>query len=191
MERKSVYVRLSACDDSIEMNNTAYIALGSNLPHAGEAGPALLARAASALKSAGHVPRAFSGVWQTAAWPPSDQPDYFNAVIEVDAGEADAPAVYETLRAIEMQFGRDRREIWAARTLDLDIVVMDNLVGEFDGIVLPHPRMHERAFVLAPMAEIAPYWRHPLLKKTAADLLAGLPVDYRYRRISDFPVLAG
>jgi 2-amino-4-hydroxy-6-hydroxymethyldihydropteridine diphosphokinase len=173
------------------MHNTAYIALGSNLPHAGEAGPALLARAASALKAAGHVPIAFSGVWRTAAWPPSDQPDYFNAVIEVEAGSASPRALYESLLAIEVRFGRDRRERWAARTLDLDIVAMGDRAGEFGGITLPHPRMHERAFVLAPLAEIAPGWRHPLLAKTAADLLAGLPVDYRYQRISDFPALAG
>jgi 2-amino-4-hydroxy-6-hydroxymethyldihydropteridine diphosphokinase len=173
------------------MDNTAYIALGSNLPHAGEVGAVLLARAAAALKSAGHVPLAFSGVWQTAAWPPSDQPDYFNAVIEVAVGDGSPQALYETLRAIEAQFGRDRRERWAARTLDLDIIAMGDLVGEFDGITLPHQRMHERAFVLAPLAEIAPGWRHPLLGKSAAGLLADLPVDYRYRRISDFPVLAG
>jgi len=173
------------------MNSTAYIALGSNMPFDGVSGADLLARAAAALKSAGHAPLAFSGVWQTAAWPPSDQPDYVNAVIAVDAAGVSPRALYDTLRNIETRFGRERRERWAARTLDLDIVAMDGFVGVFDGIELPHPRMQERAFVLAPLAEVAGDWRHPLLRRGASDLLAGLPVDYRYRRISDFPALAG
>jgi 2-amino-4-hydroxy-6-hydroxymethyldihydropteridine diphosphokinase len=173
------------------MHNTAFIALGSNLPHEGAEGPALLARAGEALRAAGLAPQTLSGVWRTAAWPPSDQPDYYNAVVGLVPQILSPQALYETLRGIEARFGRQRREQWASRTLDLDIVAMEGLVGEFGGVTLPHPRMHERAFVLAPLAEIAPEWRHPVLGQRAADLLAGLPVDYRCQRISDFPALAG
>jgi 2-amino-4-hydroxy-6-hydroxymethyldihydropteridine diphosphokinase len=132
-------------------------------------------------------PRALSGVWETAAWPQSDQPDYCNAVAELDPQGLSPQLLYERLYEIEARFGRARREKWAARTLDLDLIALDELVGRFGEVVLPHPHMHERAFVLAPLAEIAPDWRHPVLAKTAAELLAAVPAGYRYRRTGDFP----
>src|SRR5262245_1024670 len=104
------------------MDSTAYIALGSNLPFEGVDSPALLARAAAALQSAGLALGARSGLWRTAAWPPSDQPDYYNAVVAVAAGGQTPQAIYDILRGIEARYGRERREQWAARTLDLDIV---------------------------------------------------------------------
>jgi 2-amino-4-hydroxy-6-hydroxymethyldihydropteridine diphosphokinase len=131
--------------------------------------------------------RACSGIWRTAAWPPSDQPDYYNAVVAVDASGWSPQELYKILRATETLYGRERREKWASRTLDLDIVAVDDLAGTFEGITLPHPHMHERAFVLAPMAEIAPDWRHPALDKTVAQMLAELPDTSGYRRVGDFP----
>src|SRR5689334_6785506 len=99
----------------------AFIALGTNLPHRGVAGPALLAQAVTALKEAGLSPRALSGIWETAAQPPSDQPAYFNACAELDCGADTPQQLYAALRAIEIQCGRERRERWGPRTLDLDI----------------------------------------------------------------------
>jgi 2-amino-4-hydroxy-6-hydroxymethyldihydropteridine diphosphokinase len=167
------------------MHNTAYIALGSNLPFDGIESPELLARAVGALQEAGLQVRACSGIWRTAAWPPSDQPDYYNAVAAVDAGARSPQGLYELLRRLEARFGRERREKWASRTLDLDIVAMGDLAGTFDGVTLPHPHMHQRAFVLAPMAEVAPGWRHPVLGGTVAQLLSRLPDARGYRRVDD------
>lgn len=167
------------------MSDTTFVALGSNMPFEGAEPRALLAMAVRALDAAGLTVRARSGIWQTAAWPSGDQPDYFNAVVELDrAGLAPQP-LYEVLAAIERRFGRDRREKWAPRTLDLDIVAMDGFVGVFEGVDLPHPRMGERAFVLAPLAEIAPSWRHPATGQAAQEMLALLPGGYRYRRVDD------
>ncbi len=175
-----------------KMCGAAYIALGSNLPFEGIESPLLLARAVAALKEAGLGVQARSSIWRTAAWPPeSGQPDYYNAVVAVDAGDLSPQALYEMLRGVEARFGRERRERWAARTLDLDIIAMGGLSGTFGGVTLPHPRLHERAFVLAPLAEIAPEWRHPDLGKSAAELLRVQPPGIGYRRLSDFPEPAG
>lgn len=165
------------------MSDTTFVALGSNMPFDGAAPRAVLALAVRALDDAGLRVRTLSGIWETAAWPSGDQPDYYNAVVELDRAGLDPQPLYEKLAAIERSFGRDRREKWAPRTLDLDIVAMDRFVGVFGDLELPHPRMQERAFVLAPLAEIAADWRHPALGEGAGPLLAALPDGYRYRRV--------
>lgn len=165
-----------------------FVALGANMPFEGVHGPRALARAVAAMQVAGLVPRALSGVWETEAWPQgSGQPDYYNAVAELDGAGLEPQPLYAVLSQIERNFGRERRERWAPRTLDLDIIAMDGFKGAFGAITLPHPRMHERAFVLAPMAEIAPDWRHPESGQTVEALLAALPPGYRYRRVGDIP----
>ncbi|MEZ5958340.1 MAG: 2-amino-4-hydroxy-6-hydroxymethyldihydropteridine diphosphokinase [Hyphomonadaceae bacterium] len=163
-----------------------FVALGANMPFDGVAGPALLTRAIAAMRALGLAPRALSGVWETEAWPQgSGQPDYYNAVVELDGAKLEPQPLFARLSQIERAFGRERRERWAPRTLDLDIIAMDRFVGSFGGIEVPHPRMQERAFVLAPLAEIAQDWRHPESGKTASELLAALVPGYRYRRVGD------
>ena len=161
----------------------SYVGLGANLPFNGVWGPALLAQALSALQAAGLTPVAVSNVWQTSAWPPSDQPDYYNAVAALETQGVSPQALLKTLRGIELQFGRERRERWAARTLDLDIIAMEGFEGAFGEVTLPHPRMQERSFVLAPLAEIAPDWRHPVSGLLAAEMLKTAPSEQRYRRL--------
>jgi 2-amino-4-hydroxy-6-hydroxymethyldihydropteridine diphosphokinase len=169
----------------------AYIALGSNIPFEGVPAPRVLARAVSEIERSGFTLLALSGLWESAAWPPSDQPDYYNAVVALDPAGLSPQALYAALRDIELNFGRERREPNAARTLDLDIVAMDGRTGAFGAITLPHPRMHERAFVLAPMDEVAPDWRHPETGLSPSEMLDLLPPGHRYRRLSDLGTEAG
>lgn len=154
------------------------------MPFRSMMGIVLLQQAVREIRRVGIELRQFSSVWRTEPWPRgADQPDYFNAVIAADAGEFAPQELFARLEEVERAFGRERRERWAARTLDLDIVSMDGFEGEFGDLVLPHPRMHERAFVLAPLAEIAPGWRHPGLGLTAGELLAGLGEGATYRKV--------
>ena len=100
-------------------------------------------------------------------------------------------ALYTALRAVEIAFGRERRERWGPRTLDLDILAMEGQSGAFQGpfgdLVLPHPGIPARAFVLAPLAEAASDWTHPELGLTASELLALLPDRSSVRRVGAFP----
>lgn len=106
--------------------------------------------------------------------PPSDQPWYANAVAIVVTVLPPATLLAQLL-ALENRFGRRRSTRNAARTLDLDLLAYEGRQCDEADLILPHPRLHERRFVLAPLAEIAPHWRHPRLGLTATELLARLP----------------
>jgi 2-amino-4-hydroxy-6-hydroxymethyldihydropteridine diphosphokinase len=113
-----------------------------------------------------------SGWWRSAAWPDPNGPEYRNgvALVEANAGPED---VLAALLGLEAQMGRERVARNAPRTLDLDLVAHGREVREAPGLVLPHPRAHERLFVMGPLAEIAPDWRHPVSGRTARELAAG------------------
>ena len=113
--------------------------------------------------------------YRSAPVPPSDQPWFVNGVAAVET-TLDPAALLALLHSVEARFGRVRREKNAARVLDLDLLAYGERVSAPDDVpVLPHPRLHQRAFVLRPLAELAPNWRHPRLGMGVQALLAALP----------------
>jgi 2-amino-4-hydroxy-6-hydroxymethyldihydropteridine diphosphokinase len=162
-----------------ELTEIIYIALGANLPSARAGSPRRTVEAAlQALEKAGFRMTARSRWYRSAPVPASDQPDYVNGVA---AGHWDLPpaAVLDRLHAIEREFGRVRGAPNAARALDLDLIAYGGRVSDGDEgePVLPHPRMEGRAFVLLPLSEIAPDWRHPRTDEPIRRLLEALPPD--------------
>ena len=157
------------------------IGIGSNLAAPGMASPLETARAALAALAAPHVnPFACSSWYASEPVPASDQPWFVNAVALV-ATELEPEALLDRMLGIETRFGRTRGERNAARTLDLDLLDYDGLTFDSPRLILPHPRLHERRFVLEPLCEIAPGWRHPLLGANAAELLSILPMGQPVR----------
>jgi 2-amino-4-hydroxy-6-hydroxymethyldihydropteridine diphosphokinase len=151
------------------------IGIGSNLPAAGCASALDTAAAAVArLPSVGIAVLGRSRWYMSQPVPASDQPWFVNGVVAVETSLAPM-ALLEALLSVEAGFGRRRSVPGAARTLDLDLLDFDGMQCAGERLVLPHPRLSERRFVLAPLAEIAPLWRHPRSEKTAAELLAALP----------------
>jgi 2-amino-4-hydroxy-6-hydroxymethyldihydropteridine diphosphokinase len=155
------------------------IGLGGNLPNSGYGSPRRTLHAAlAALAREGIGVAARSAWYRSEPVPPSDQPWYINAVALL-ATERDPLALLAAMQQVERDFGRVRGAPNAARTVDLDLLDHDGRLIESETLVLPHPRLHRRRFVLLPLAELVPDWRHPRLGLTAAELLAGLPADQR------------
>jgi 2-amino-4-hydroxy-6-hydroxymethyldihydropteridine diphosphokinase len=156
-----------------------FIALGANLP--GPAGPprAALEEALARLAAEGVRVLGRSRWYRSPAWPDPAEPAYVNAVAEI-ATALPAHDLLQLLHRIEEQLGRRRGAPNAPRTVDLDLLDYHGAVeGGSRGPILPHPRLHQRAFVLLPLAEIAPDWRHPVSRRAVAELIAALPAESR------------
>lgn len=150
-----------------------YIGLGANLARDGATPAQTLSAAIVELdKLAGPV-IARSSFWTSPAWPDPNDPAYTNAVIELATG-LDAEPLLDILQGIENVFGRVREKRWASRTVDLDIIDFRGLERADERLQLPHPRASERAFVLLPLAEIAPGWVDPNSGRHIMDLVAAL-----------------
>ena len=152
-----------------QLDELVVVALGSNLAGGFGSSRALLEAALEAMGAAGFGLLARSGWWRSAAWPDKSQPDYLNglAIVETPLDPFESLAA---LRRIEAGFGRVRGQANAPRTLDLDLIAHGRAIIDTADLTLPHPRAAERLFVMGPLAQIAPTWRHPTLGLTAASL---------------------
>lgn len=128
----------------------------------------------------------FSGVHRTEPVGFTDQPDFLNLVV---VGRADLPPgdLMRALLAIERELGRERSFRNAPRVIDIDLLAYGEHVVATEDLVLPHPRMHERAFVLVPLLEVAPDWLHPTLHLTPVEMLSRLGSAGRVERVGDLP----
>ncbi len=146
----------------------AWLGLGGNL-----GGPrAAMATALQALDTSDHVRVvAVSSLYSTLPWGRTDQPDFLNAVAEV-ATSLDARGLLELCLETERSLKRVRAERWGPRVIDMDVLVFGDEAIDEEGLVVPHPRMAERAFVMVPLAEIAPELK--IQEQSAAAVAAGL-----------------
>ena len=158
-----------------------YVGLGANLP-SGRGPPRVTLEAALGSLCGGAVTLCRLSPWyRSAPVPDLGQPWFVNAVAEV-ATVLPPPALLARLLEIETAFGRVRGERWQARGIDLDLIDYRGRVSVSGAPLLPHPRMAARAFVLRPLADIAPRWRHPVSGRGVRELLAGAAARQRILR---------
>ncbi|MEM8850675.1 MAG: 2-amino-4-hydroxy-6-hydroxymethyldihydropteridine diphosphokinase [Pseudomonadota bacterium] len=173
------------------------IALGANLGFSRGSNARKVAAAAGRLAAFGRK-SALSGLYSTPAWPPASGPDYVNAVLALWS-TALPEAMLARLHRQESAAGRTRDVRWSARILDLDLLATgravrpsppeqrawaglaagDQAAATPDRLILPHPRMADRAFVLVPLCDVAPDWRHPLTGRSARTMRDALPAKDR------------
>ena len=151
----------------------AFIGAGANL---GEPVRQIQRALGELEKSPGVRLGAVSSLYRTQPMGPVAQPPFINAVFSLECGIS-PQELLALLLSVEEKMGRIRRERWGPRVIDLDLLFFDEAIISEQGLEVPHPRLHERRFVLTPLVEIAPDVVHPILKKSAFDLLAALPAE--------------
>ena len=180
-----------------QTGSLSLIALGSNASSSFGSPFETVTRAVAALTSAGLEIVAQSRLYRTPAFPPGIGENFVNAVVQVRSAH-DAQGLLALLHGIEAEFGRHRTIRWGARTLDLDLIdhegelrpdragwqawrdlpLKQQRVQAPDRLILPHPRVQDRAFVLVPLADVAPEWRHPVTGASAQAMLDALPHEH-------------
>lgn len=180
------------------LSKKALIAMGTNLAFGDLPRESVLELAIQHMDERLGMVRAQSKVFSTPAFPKGNGPSFLNTAITLQT-TLEADNLLINLHKIEEEFGRDRQDRWGPRTLDLDLIALgDQVLPDAethrkwremplemqmnrtpDGLILPHPRLQDRAFVLVPLAEIAPGWTHPLLKKTLRQLCDDLSNEAR------------
>lgn len=154
--------------EGVDLDSAVIVALGCNDKGVWKDCREALEAALARFRCEGIDVVARSSWWRSAAWPHPDDPPFLNGVVLVRT-EHDPHALMAALARIEDAFGRRRDARNAPRTLDLDLIAYGRASGDLNGLILPHPRATERRFVMGPLAEVAPQWRHPN-GKTAATL---------------------
>ena len=164
----------------------AYIGVGANL----EDRAAALRRATATLDAHDRLEvRGASPVYETAPVGVTGQPMFLNAVLALET-DLDAHSLLECLMDVERRFGRIRRLRWGPRILDLDILLYGNELIRSQGLQIPHPRLHKRAFVLVPLCDLTPEGRHPVFGKTFADLAESIGPSQVVRRLDGVSLLS-
>lgn len=160
-----------------------YIAIGGNLPVNGQPVQATLEQAIARLDQNGVRVLARSRWWRSEAWPDPADPSFLNGVIAARSSLTPISLI-DLLHRLEAEAGRQRSSPNAPRPLDLDLIAFGREVLAGPDLVVPHPRADQRLFVMGPLAEIAPDWRHPALGATAAELAASAAIGVDARPVS-------
>ena len=125
-----------------------------------------------------------SSIYRSEAWGKKDQPDFLNQLLLIKTNLSPSELLMKALK-IENDLGRERKEVWGPRVIDIDIIFYEDRIINEPHLIIPHPRMHLRQFVLQPMAEIVPAWNHPIFNKSVIELVDLCPDPLKVEKIKE------